>query len=273
MSKNFLREEIRQTSVTIGYSLLKKYSNHAEKKEIVKGLGKGKPFQDCVNELIQTFEKGQDNKMISILIQEALLLSSREYQSLRTMLSYHFDPLEKKLVRNELAPGIYFPKLQTIAQNAQFRSEVAAEQIRVICQNELDRQIFFLPIHECQKLDAHIKMIGATRVLQELLLNEADLYFHHFRYPLEPNKEGIFELTFTRFNDGSSKKNKVFTQNSLSCPTLKRNARHSINTVVMWAIGKDERDHACQQMTGVEEGNVYLLSSFFFSFEKKNLSI
>jgi CRISPR/Cas system-associated protein Cas5 (RAMP superfamily) len=96
MSKNFLREEIRQTSVTIGYSLLKKYSNHAEKKEIVKGLGKGKPFQDCVNELIQTFEKGQDNKMISILIQEALLLSSREYQSLRTMLSYHFDPLEKK---------------------------------------------------------------------------------------------------------------------------------------------------------------------------------
>jgi hypothetical protein len=67
------------------------------------------------------------------------------------------------------------------------------------------------------------------------------------------------------------KKIKVFTQNSLSCPTLKRNARHSINTVVMWAIGKDERDHACQQMTGVEEGEWAEIEQKVFDIQGKKV--
>jgi hypothetical protein len=71
-----------------------------KKKKIIKTLGNGQVFKKCLKEAIDEFENSEEMKLLSILIQESLILSSRECQYLRLLLAYHYDFVTKKLVRN-----------------------------------------------------------------------------------------------------------------------------------------------------------------------------
>jgi hypothetical protein len=65
-----------------------------------------------------------------------------------------------------------------------------------------------------------IKIIGARRQIQELLMNEFALYVDCCKIEMKPGADGIVKLDFGVFNDGSSQNSKSFTQVSYSCVTL-----------------------------------------------------